>query len=76
MPAPPRFPEAPSVWRSRTPVCGSAPAHLRRSLMAVGTSTVAAGADTDWLRVVINDNGNSGGPAQTASAGVGVSIPG
>jgi hypothetical protein len=44
--------------------------------MAVGTSTAAAGADADWLSVLIDDNGNSGGPAQTASAGVGISITG
>jgi hypothetical protein len=33
-----------------------------------------SGATSDWLSVLIDDNGNSGGPAQTASAGIGIVI--
>jgi hypothetical protein len=34
------------------------------------------GAASDCLSVIIDDHGNRGGPAQTASAGVGITIGG
>jgi PKD repeat protein len=36
--------------------------------------TPPARAASDWLSVLIDDRGNSGGPARTASAGVGIAI--
>src|SRR5205807_1505259 len=38
--------------------------------------TPPAGVSSDWLSVLIDDGGNSGGPAQTAAAGVGITIGG